>query len=101
LIPYELVVRKASFSKSLKRHAVAKRLIVEDARPDTPNFVLPEVGKLIRDCWETDPDDRPSFNQILRWLERMNFKLTANVNSSKISEFVKKANDWEAARSAQ
>jgi hypothetical protein len=37
----------------------------------------------------------------IRRLERMNFKLTANVNSSKLSKFVKKVKDWEAARSAQ
>jgi hypothetical protein len=89
LILYELVVGKPPFSKSLKQQSVTKWLIVEDARPDIPDFVLPEVGKLIRDCWATDPDDRPSFNQILRRLERMNFKLTANANSSKVSEFVK------------
>jgi serine/threonine protein kinase len=101
LILYELVVGKSPFSKSLKQQAVTKLLIMDDARPDIPDFVLPEVAKLIRDCWATDPDDRPSFNQILRRLERMNFKLTANVNSSKLSEFVKKVKEWEAARSAQ
>jgi hypothetical protein len=83
LILYELVVGKSPFSKNLKQPAVTKLLILEDARPDIPDFVLPEVGKLIRDCWATNPDDRPSFNQILRRLERMNFKLTANANSSK------------------
>jgi serine/threonine protein kinase len=101
LILYELVVGKPPFSKSLKQSAVAKLLIVEDARPNIPDFVLPEVAKLIRDCWATDPDDRPSFHQILQRLERMNFKLTANVNSSKLSEFVKKIKNLEADRSAQ
>jgi hypothetical protein len=76
-------------------------LIVEDVRPDIPDFVLPEVAKLICDCWATDPGDRPPFHQILRRLERMRFKLTANVNSSKLSEFVKKVNELEAARSAE
>jgi hypothetical protein len=95
------VVGKPPFSKSLKQQAVAKLLVLDDARPDIPDFVLPEVGKPIRDYWATDPDDRPSFHQILRRLERMNFKLRANVNSSKLSEFLKKGKDWEAARSAQ
>jgi serine/threonine protein kinase len=101
LILYELVVGEPPLPKSLKQQAVAKLLIMDEARPNIPDFVLPEVRKLIRDCWATDTDDRPSFNQILRRLERMNFKLTANVNSSKVSEFVKTIKDWEAARSAQ
>jgi hypothetical protein len=101
LILYELVVGKPAFSKNLKQRAVAKLLILDDSRPDIPDFVLPEVAKLICDCWATDPDDRPSFHQILVRLERMNFKLTANVNSSKVSEFVKKVKEWESDRSAQ
>jgi serine/threonine protein kinase len=101
LILYELVVGKPAFSKNLKQQAVAKLLIVENVRPDIPNCVLPEVAKLIRDCWATDSGDRPSFHQILQRLERMNFKLTANVNSSKVSEFVKQVKEWEANRNAQ
>jgi hypothetical protein len=50
LILYELVVGKPLFLKSLKHPAIAKLLIMEDARSDIPDFVLPEVGKLIRDC---------------------------------------------------
>jgi serine/threonine protein kinase len=99
LIFYELVVGKPAFSKNLKQQAVAKLLIVEDARPDIPDFVLPEVANLIRDCWATDPDDRSSFHQILQRLERMNFKLTSDVKSAKLSEFVQKIKDWETARS--
>jgi hypothetical protein len=79
------VVGKPQFSKSLKQQVVIKLLIMDDARPAISGFVIPEVEKAIRDCWATDPDDRPSFSQILRRLERMNFKLTANVNSSKLS----------------
>jgi serine/threonine protein kinase len=101
LILYELVVGKPPFLKSLKQQSVTKLLILDNARPDIPDFVLPEVGKLICDCWATDPDDRPSFNQILQRLERMNFKLTVNVNSSKVSEFVKKVKEWEVTRRAQ
>jgi hypothetical protein len=95
LILDELMVGKPPFSKSLKQQAVIKLLTMDAARPAISGFVLPEVEKLIRDCWATDSDDRPSFNQILRRLERMNFKLTGNVNSSQLSEFVKKIKEWE------
>jgi hypothetical protein len=68
---------------------------MENKRPSSPTFVLPAVQRLIRKCWKRDPSRRPTFNQILNQLEEMKFKLTANVNSSKLSEFVTKVKDWE------
>jgi serine/threonine protein kinase len=95
LILYELVAHQPAFSKKLKHLAVAKLLVVDNARPAIPTFVLPAVQRLIRKCWKSDPSHRPTFNQILNRLEAMKFKLTANVNSSKLSEFVNKVKDWE------
>jgi hypothetical protein len=62
-------------------------------RPTIPVFVLPAVQRLIRKCWKPDPSRRPTFDQILDRLEAMKFKLTANANSSKLSEFVKSVKD--------
>jgi serine/threonine protein kinase len=95
LILYELIAREPAFPKDLKQHAIAKLLIIDDKRPTIPAFVLPAVQKLIRKCWKRDPSRRPTFNQILNRLEVMQFKLTANVNSSKLFEFVQKVKDWE------
>jgi serine/threonine protein kinase len=100
LILYELVAREPAFPKDLSQYAVAKLLIVEDKRPTIPAFVLPTVQRLIRKCWKRDPERRPTFNQILDQLEAMKFKLTANANSSKLSEFVKKVKDWEETNDA-
>jgi serine/threonine protein kinase len=95
LILYELVAREPAFPKHLNRLTIAKLLIIDDKRPTIPAFVLPDVKKLICECWKCNPSHRPTFNQILNQLEEMKFKLTANVNSSKLSEFVKKVKDWE------
>jgi serine/threonine protein kinase len=95
LILYELVAHKPAFPKNLKQCAVAKLLVVDNTRPLIPAFVLPAVQSLIGKCWKRDPGRRSTFNQILDRLEAMNFKLTANVNSSKLSEFVKKIKDKE------
>jgi hypothetical protein len=75
--------------------AIGKLLVVDNKRATIHVFVLPTVQRLIRKCWKRDPERRPTFNQILNQLEVMKFKLTANVNSSKLSEFVKKVKDWE------
>jgi hypothetical protein len=57
------------------------------------DFVLPESGKPIRDYWVTNADDRPSFRQIIRRLERIHFKLTAERKSVKLPEFIMKIKD--------
>jgi TPR repeat protein len=90
LILDELVVGSPAFSKHLNQSAVAKLLVMDDVRPDIPEFVLPNIRKLICKCWKRDPRHRPSFNRILEWFTAIEFKLTPNVNSSKMSEFVKK-----------
>jgi hypothetical protein len=70
LILYELVVGKSPFSKSLKQQAVITLLIMDDARLAIPGFVLPEVEKLIRDCWATTLTiDRHSANSFGSWRE--------------------------------
>jgi serine/threonine protein kinase len=95
LILYELVAREPAFPKNLPQLAVTKRLVVEDKRPTIPAFVLPAVQKLIRRCWKRDRGRRLTFNPIIDRLEVMKFRLTPNVNSSKLSEFVKKVKDCE------
>jgi hypothetical protein len=76
-----------------------KLLIMDGERPIIPAFVLPAVKELIHQCWKHELQHRPTFNQILDRLEAMKFKLTANVNSSRLSEFVKSINNWEKTNS--
>jgi serine/threonine protein kinase len=95
LILYELVAREPAFPKHLNQLLIAKLLVIDNKRPTIPIFVLPAVKQLICQCWKRKLWRRPTFDQILNRLEAMKFKLTANVNSSKLSEFVKSVNDWE------
>jgi TPR repeat protein len=96
LILYELVVGKPAIPKNLKTFAVQIRLDRGDIPLDIPEFIRSDVRKLIADCWSREIADRPSFNQILDRLKEMKFKLTVNVNSSKLFKFVKEIQDWEA-----
>jgi hypothetical protein len=65
-------------------------MCVEDKRPEIPDYVFPDVAKLITDCWAFDDDDRPTFDQIFGRLDEMQFRLMPGVNSSKVSKFVEK-----------
>jgi hypothetical protein len=64
-----------------------------------PDFVLPDVRALTRDCWVFDADTRPTFGQIVERLKEMRFKLTGNVNMRKVEGFVSTIESWELDQS--
>jgi serine/threonine protein kinase len=97
LILYELLVGEPAFPKSLTESQIAHILLFTDEMPEIPEFVPLHTQELITDCWAIDPDDRPSFEEIVNRLVGMKFKLTPNVNSSKITKFFKEIENWEAS----
>jgi hypothetical protein len=68
---------------------------IEGARPEIPDSVLPAARQLIADCWEADAGERPTFEEIVDRLAEMNFKVTADVKSAKVAEFVRGIEKWE------
>jgi hypothetical protein len=96
IILYELVTGEPAFSEELTGIEIGFKVAIRDERPTIPKFVLPSVQELINNCWTKEPEDRPSFEEIVNCLVKMKFKVMPNVNSSKLSEFVKKIEDWEA-----
>jgi len=42
---------------------------------DPPDGCPTEIGDIMRQSWHVDPDRRPSFNQILERLKRVNILL--------------------------
>jgi serine/threonine protein kinase len=95
LILYELIVGQPAFPKRMTPENVAGALIRGDWEPKIPDSVLPRTKELICDCLAPDYRERPSFSEILNRLEEMRFKLTAGVNSSKVTAFVKEITEWE------
>jgi hypothetical protein len=66
-----------------------KMIVVDRTRPNIPDLVDRKVRRLITDCWKQRPDTRPSFNEILKRLDEMDFRIAAGANSGKVREFVK------------
>jgi serine/threonine protein kinase len=97
LILYLLIVGRSPFPEGIGWFDAAKRIGVENERPDIPAFVRPDVGDLICHCWETDPEERPSFDAILTRLEDIDFRLWPEVNSAKVAGFVETIEDLEEA----
>jgi hypothetical protein len=71
------------------------RVAIKHALPDIPKFDLPSARELIMDCWADAAGDRPSFDEIVDRLKEIKFKVMPNVNSWKISAFVKEIEGWE------
>jgi serine/threonine protein kinase len=100
LILYELVTGEPAFKKDLDREFIAAQVAVHDYRPEIPNSVLPGTRKLIEDCWEVEPEDRLSFEEIVEQLMKMNYKVVTKVSSWKLGRFVKKIEKSEAISAA-
>jgi hypothetical protein len=50
---------------------------------------------VIRKCFEKDPDERPSFNEIFGQFETANFGIVPSGDSNQICEFCRGVLEWE------
>jgi serine/threonine protein kinase len=98
LILYELLAGEPAFPTEWARFRLIECINPYQTRPAVPAYVLRDVRELIYDCWSDDPNNRPSFDSILDWLEKHQFKLTLRVNSSKVSRFVEGIKAWEESQ---
>jgi hypothetical protein len=89
MILYELIVGKSAFPMDLTGSEIVRRLLNDEWRPDIPTRVAPFVADLIADCWAQDPDNRPSFCEIVERLEAIHFRVFPEVNPAKIERFVR------------
>ena len=48
-----------------------QRLLESGYRMTMPTNCRPEIGMLMQECWKAEPNDRPTFSQIVFNLERM------------------------------
>jgi TPR repeat protein len=95
LILFAILTGRSAFQESLTQWQIRWMVAIEGVRPEIPDSVLPPARALIEDCWADDPDDRPTFEEIGDRLAEMQFRVTADVNSAKVAEFVKRIEDWE------
>ncbi len=50
---------------------VSVQVYSKGLRPNIPEYCPKEYAQLIRECWDTDPTKRPSFQDIVKRLEAM------------------------------
>jgi serine/threonine protein kinase len=68
---------------------VSKKIVIDGFRQDIPDWIAPNVRKIILACLERNPENRPSFTEILWQLKEIEFQITNGVDSNKVAQFVK------------
>jgi serine/threonine protein kinase len=92
LILYEMLVGNSVFPKN----AVLARIYglhMGGFRPEIPSTVSPAVASVIEKCWSMNPDDRPSFGEILKNLRKDRFPFFKDVGSDVIAKFISTVNE--------
>jgi hypothetical protein len=78
-----------------QQYRILRAAVLDGARPEMPDAVPPEAQALIAECWADEPNDRPTFAEIVDRLAGMEFQVTANVRPEIVREFVKRIEAWE------
>jgi myosin-5 len=88
LILYEILVGKQVFPADL---AMFQRVndVCSGKRPSVSDAHLaPAVKRVIVNCWDVDPDIRPSFDEILDTLEKARFPFYEDVKAEEVEAYV-------------
>jgi serine/threonine-protein kinase len=92
-ILFSIVVGHRPFRETAERRGHAEMpFIVRDA---LQAFVPDFVSRLILSGLSTNPNDRPSFNEIIEVLKKNDFRITEEVDSQAVSAFVSSVESFE------
>ena len=63
MILWEMITEKTPF-RNMDPLAIMTAVAIQNKRPAIPSNVSPSMKKLIESCWDKEPENRPSFEQI-------------------------------------
>lgn len=78
LVFWEILTRRIPFGDV--EDFSLERVDVEGLRPTLPQSADPLLASLITDCWQGDPDMRPTADDVVRRLEELIARRAASVN---------------------
>lgn len=86
LITYEIITGEEPF-KSLQIYELPSK-VVNGERPIINNFVPDSYKDLIESCWSSNPEDRPSFDEIVEKLRNDSGFITPEVDKDDFYDFI-------------
>ena len=69
MVAYELLARRLPYHDIPGDPYVAMK-VVQGVRPEIPDFVPVYLTALLKECWDADPQKRPSFTYVVELLEQ-------------------------------
>lgn len=64
-IVYELISKKQPFQENNDINYIKKCIINDIDMPELPQHCPPFLAKLVKECWDPEREQRPTFNQII------------------------------------
>jgi serine/threonine protein kinase len=87
LIMYEVLFGQSVFPKDGTMLQIAK-LHVKETRPTIPTSIHRSIRRLIEKCWSVNPDERPTFDEILTELDEEWFPFFPDSNPERVRKFI-------------
>jgi serine/threonine protein kinase len=94
-IVYEIFVGSPAFDAALPPFEIVDKLKKHEM-PDIPTAVSPFIKALILQCWEFNPSLRPSFTDIMRTFDGIDFNIVSGADLSTVRQYVREITDWES-----
>ena len=88
LIVYEIITNKPAFPFNTPSDLISK-IIREYNRPTLNNQIPSFYQSLLQRCWSSDPDERPSFEQIIQELENSKELISPDVDNEEYLRYQK------------
>ena len=77
ILLWELITRQPPFSCKITQVQAAAEVTLHKARPKLPTGIPKPLSKIIKKCWQENPDKRPTFNEIDISLDQFDKAMTA------------------------
>jgi serine/threonine protein kinase len=87
LILYEILFGEKVFPSDLTEGRLSE-MHVNGNRPKIPENLDCQVRQIIEACWATNPDDRPSFEDIFEVSELADFAFYEDVDADSVRRFI-------------
>jgi serine/threonine protein kinase len=78
ILMWEVIARREPYPK-MDSVTAAMAVCHEDLRPTIPAYCEPVFSRLMQSCWNTDPEERPSFKEICEVLSSYDFSSSKEI----------------------
>jgi serine/threonine-protein kinase len=98
-IAYEILTGRAAFPSSTPPLAIIPPLLA-GKMPEIPESCGDLMKAIIRECWNQQPEFRPSFHAIIERFQNSRFEILPGVEAVRVSGYVRGVNRWERGNSS-